>query len=31
MTAKEAAALGRGKVVLTVTDSNRLEVISFTS
>jgi hypothetical protein len=31
MTAKEAATLRHGKVVLTVTDLNRLEVISFTS
>jgi hypothetical protein len=31
MTAKEAVTLGRGKVVLAVTDLNRLEVISFTS
>jgi hypothetical protein len=31
MTAKEAATLGCGKVVLTVTDLNRLEVISFIS
>jgi hypothetical protein len=31
MTAKEAATLGRGKEVLTVADSHRLEDISFTS
>jgi hypothetical protein len=31
MTAREATTLGRGKVELTVTDLNRLEVISFTS